>query len=367
MSAIDYAARQAKLWSAVQADAVVLVPGANLRYFSGLTYKMWERPIVVVITTGQFGAVVPAQERAMLDNRSDLNAQVFPWRDKEGYAGAFRALVEALELEDRTLGVDGQAIRFFETQALRKAGVRRDMLDIGEDLLRLRQSKTADEIALIRQAAQITSLALRRVMEWVEPGMSELRIDARVKEELAKAGSSGLAFEPQTLTGPNSALPHGSPGERILQRDDFLQLDFGGRYGGYAADITRTFCLGRPTAEMQKIYDVVLRACEATKAVARPGVACGAVDAAARRVIAEAGYADYFPHRTGHGLGLDGHELPQIAAGVETPLEPGMVFTIEPGIYLPRLGGVRIEDDIVVTESGIEVLTQYPTGLTTLL
>jgi Xaa-Pro aminopeptidase len=165
-------------------------------------------------------------------------------------------------------------------------------------------------------------------------------------------------------TGPNSALPHGMLTDRILGQDEFLLIDYGGRVEGYPADITRTFCLGTPTSEMQKIYDTVLAANQAAIKAGGPGVAMGTVDKAARDVIRAAGYGEYFIHRTGHGLGLNGHEMiPQIAEGVEDVLEPGMAFTIEPGIYVPGLGGVRIEDDVVVTESGLDVLTSYPKRL----
>jgi Xaa-Pro dipeptidase len=198
----------------------------------------------------------------------------------------------------------------------------------------------------------------------VQPGMSEIAIAEWLVSELKKLGSTGLAFDPLVQTGPNSALPHGDLTDRTLQRDEFLLIDYGGSINGYPADITRTFCLGTPSAEMQKIYDTVLAANAAAKAIAGPGVAMGTVDKAARDVITAAGYGEYFTHRTGHGLGLDTHEpVPQIASGVADLLEPGMAFTIEPGIYVPGLGGVRIEDNVVVTERGVDVLTSYPRKL----
>jgi Xaa-Pro dipeptidase len=205
--------------------------------------------------------------------------------------------------------------------------------------------------------------ALDNLLAWVEPGMSERMIAAKLSVELEAHGSQGHAFTPLVQTGPNSALPHGFLSDRILQRDEFLLIDYGGRYENYPADITRTFCIGTPSEEMQKIYDTVRRANEAAIQAVKPGVTCGEIDKAAREVIEEAGYGQYFIHRTGHGLGLEGHELPQIAAGVEERLQPGMVFTIEPGIYIPNLGGVRIEDNVAVTDSGVDVLTSYPKQL----
>jgi Xaa-Pro dipeptidase len=173
-------------------------------------------------------------------------------------------------------------------------------------------------------------------------------------------GAERPSFDTLVQTGVNSANPHGTTTDRALQAGEFLLIDYGCTVNGYPSDITRTFCLGEPTAEMQRIYDTVLRANEAARAVARPGVAMGDVDAAARTVIENAGYGDYFTHRTGHGIGLDVHEpIPQIASGVTDVLEAGMAFTIEPGIYLPHLGGVRIEENVVVTDTGIDVLTTF--------
>ena len=181
---------------------------------------------------------------------------------------------------------------------------------------------------------------------------------------MTEGGGDGLAFDSLIQTGPNSANPHGSSTQRALQRDEFLLIDYGCKIDGYPADITRTFCLGSPSAEMQKIYDTVLRANDAAKAAAKPGVPCEQVDKAARQVIEAEGYGQYFIHRTGHGLGLDTHEpIPQIAGGVDYPLQPGMTFTIEPGVYVPGLGGVRIEDNVLVTDSGLEVLTSFPRSL----
>ena len=205
--------------------------------------------------------------------------------------------------------------------------------------------------------------ALHRLLEWVKPGKTEHEIAAELSRLLKEVGSDDDSFE-MVQTGPNSALPHGSLTHRTLGRDEFLLIDFGGSQHGYPADITRTFCLGAPTEEMRKIYDTVLAANHAAAAVVRPGISCGEVDKAARSVIEAAGYGEYFIHRTGHGLGLEIHELPQIASGVASALETGMVFTIEPGIYIPGLGGVRIEDNVHVTEDGVEVLTQYPRRLT---
>ncbi|NWF69214.1 MAG: aminopeptidase P family protein [Chloroflexi bacterium] len=362
----DFAARQAKLRALLsEADAVALVPGSNLRYFTGLDFHISERPTVAVFTADGLSLIVPELEMPRILARPDLEARPFIWNDREGYQAAFADLVKTLGL--KTLAIDGLTMRAFEMMTLQdgaaQAHSRLRIENVAAGLLSIRAIKEAEEVAAMRQAARISEAALDQVLAWVQPGVSEEAICRRLSEEMQALGAYQLAFEPLVQSGPNSALPHGNSGARALQEDEFLLIDWGAKYHEYPADLTRTFCLGTATAEMQRIYDTVRRANEAGIAAAAPGVACEAVDSAARRVIADAGYGQYFIHRTGHGLGVDTHELPQIAAGVSAPLLPGMVFTVEPGIYIPGLGGVRIEDNVHITESGADVLSSYRKSL----
>jgi Xaa-Pro dipeptidase len=179
-----------------------------------------------------------------------------------------------------------------------------------------------------------------------------------------RAGSQGsIPFAPIVASGPNSALPHATPGDRRLQAGDALLFDWGAQVEGYVSDITRTFALREADSTLFTIHEYVLQANRAARGTAKPGISCAEVDAAARQVIADAGYAEQFIHRTGHGIGLEGHEHPYISASNAQELAPGMTFTIEPGIYLPGQCGVRIEDDVVVTEKGCESLTNMPREL----
>lgn len=360
---MDYAARQAKLIGIMGVDAVAIVPGANMVYFTGLHFHLSERPTIAIFSEKGLTFIIPELEVAKLADRPDLEAQVVAWKDEDGFAGAFKQAMEKLHLHEIAVGVDGQTMRVFEYLAFQNAGVT-DMRNIGRNLLDIRAIKSAQEVESMREAIRLSEQALHRLLDWVKPGMRENEIASELGRLLKEAGSDGDAFSPLIQTGPNSALPHGFPSDRTLGLDEFLLVDFGGKLHNYPADITRTFCLGTPTNDMQRMYDVVLEANQAATAAAGPGVPCGDVDKAARTVIEKAGYGEYFIHRTGHGLGLEGHELPQIAAGVNDLLEPGMVFTIEPGIYIPGLGGVRIEDNVHVTETGVEVLTQFPRTLT---
>lgn len=357
----DYTARQGRISGITGVDAVAIVPGANMAYFTGLHFHLSERPIIALFQPGGAGLslIIPELEVPQVAARPDLDARLFVWSDTDGFTAAFQEAVAALQLDRATLGLDGQTMRVFESMAFRDAGVT-SIKDVGTSLLAIRAIKSPHEVAAIREAIQLSENALYRLLDDVEPGMTERQIAAKLSRLLSEAGSEAESFGTLVQSGPGSALPHGGVSDRALEYGEFLLIDYGGRKHHYPADITRTFCTGQPSDEMQRIYDTVLAANQAAIAAIQPGVPCGDIDKAARDVIEKAGYGEYFIHRTGHGLGLEVHELPQIAAGNDEPLQAGMVFTVEPGIYVPGLGGVRIEDNVHVTETGAEVLTQFP-------
>jgi Xaa-Pro dipeptidase len=198
----------------------------------------------------------------------------------------------------------------------------------------------------------------------IQIGMTERQLAAELSLQLLRHGSDPeLAFSPIVASGPNSANPHAFPTDRRLSPGDVLIIDWGASVGGYISDLTRTFSLGEPDPELVTIAQVVAEANTAARALAAPGVTTGQVDHAARSIIDGAGFGEYFIHRTGHGIGLDGHEEPYIRSGNLLPLTPGMTFTIEPGIYLPGRGGVRIEDDMVITADSCESLSDLPREL----
>jgi len=360
----DYKSRLEALRAIEGVDAVLIVPGSNLEYFTGLHYFLSERPIIAILTEEGLSVIVPKLEVPTLVKRPDLEARPFPWSDEDGYMGAFEDAINELGLRGKTLGVDGMTMRITEMLALQKIDPTIKIKPLERDLIGIRAHKQPDEIEAMRKANEIAEAALDQLIKEVQPGMTERQIAARLEALMVAGGADGLAFGTLVQTGPNSDNPHGHTTDRALQMNEFLLIDYGCKVNGYPSDITRTFCLGTPTAEMQKIYDVVKAANAAGKAAAGPGIAMEEVDKAARKVITDAGYGEYFTHRTGHGLGLDTHEpIPQMATGVKDLLEPGMVFTVEPGIYVPGVGGARVEDDVAVTETGIDVLTTYPRSL----
>jgi Xaa-Pro aminopeptidase/Xaa-Pro dipeptidase len=238
---------------------------------------------------------------------------------------------------------------------------------------RLRVVKDAHEIAMLRRGAQLLGPVAVDILGDVKPGLREQELAAKIDWRIKSGGFERCSFETIVASGPNSALPHAHAGDRVLGEGDLVVLDFGGVYGGYCVDLTRTVAVGQPDAEMVRVYHAVLDAHGAAIAAVKPGVRAGDIDAAARTTLARHGLAEAFGHSTGHGLGVEIHETPRIGprreaagdapAAPDEAIEPGMVFTIEPGAYLPGWGGVRIEDDVLVTSDGVDVLTNVPTSL----
>lgn len=357
----DYASRIAALRAISGVDAIALVPGTNMLYFTGLEFFLSERPVVAIVTADALGVIVPQLEILKLEERPDLSAIAFAWDDEEWYQGAFARALNGLGLLGKRLGVDGMTMRVTEGQAFTGLDPALTLMPVERALIAIRAIKTPEENALQRRAVAISETALARLMAEVRPGMTERQIARRLNDLQVEGGADGAAFGTLVQTGPNASNPHGTTTDRALQEGEALLIDFGCTVGGYGSDITRTFCLGAVPDELQTIHDVVLAANTAARQIAGPGVPMSAVDRAAREVITAAGYGPYFTHRTGHGLGMDGHEpIPQIAGNVDDLLQPGMTFTIEPGIYLPGLGGVRIEDDMLITADGAESMTTFP-------
>ncbi|MCD4685705.1 MAG: Xaa-Pro peptidase family protein [Anaerolineae bacterium] len=348
----------------VGVDAIALIPGANLRIVTGVDFHLMERPLIAVFVPGRDPvAVVPALEESRLMG-CGIPFKTFPWEDGNGPHTALAAAAGDLKLIGKRIGVEGLRMRLLEARLLEEyvLNVTLDPIDSALSLLRLHKDNTA--LTAIREAITISEEALRATLALIEPSMTEREITGLLVIEQLKRGGGKHPFEPIVLSGLQSALPHGEPGERIPRPGEPLLIDFGTTVRGYASDITRTFSIGEPSRRLKEVYAVVQAANAAGRAAARPGVTAEEVDRITRQVIEDAGFGPYFSHRTGHGLGLDTHEDPNIVNGNTQVLEPGMVFTIEPGIYLPGEVGVRIEDDMVITDDGAESLTTFERELT---
>jgi len=227
----------------------------------------------------------------------------------------------------------------------------------------LRASKDAEEIALMEKAQAITDRAFSAILQFIRPGMTEQEIAAKLQYDMLRFGAEKMSFTPIVVSGPNGSLPHGIPGERKVQPGEFLTMDFGCKYGGYCSDMTRTVAVGEPSEEMRKVYQIVLEAQKAGIAATRGGVPGKDIDAAARKVIEDAGYGEYFGHGYGHSLGIEIHEPPNANSRNDAPMPVGAVVSAEPGIYLPGRFGVRIEDVTVLTADGCIDLTKSPKEL----
>lgn len=250
-------------------------------------------------------------------------------------------------------------MRVLELRGIEQAAPEVAVGDATPVIARLRMAKDADEIAAMRAAVRIVEEALRAAIAQIRPGMTERELAAIWDAEMGRAGGAP-SFNTIIASGPNAANPHHSNGDRAFQPGDLIIMDGGAWHDGYASDITRTVALGAPSPEARRIYELVLAANAAGRAAAtQPGATGESIDQAARAVIADGGYGPQFVHRTGHGVGLEVHEPPYIVAGSREPLLVGATFTVEPGIYLEGVGGVRIEDDVLITETGAESLTSF--------
>jgi Xaa-Pro dipeptidase len=338
--------------------ALAIVPGANLRYLAGLDMHMNERLTVAFFPAeGQPAVVLPALEAPRAQAQARLPMRFYTWDDAEGPYAALRRCTGDLGLDGKRIGVEYTTMRVLELRGIEQsAEVQAE--DATPLLASLRMVKDASELAAMREAARIVEEALRAALEQARVGMPERELAAIWDAEMRAAGGE-RTFTTIAASGPNSANPHHTSGERTLQPGDLVILDGGAFYDGYQSDITRTVAVGQPSDEARRIYELVQAANAAGRAAAGPGASGESIDAAARAVIEAGGYGPQFLHRTGHGLGLEGHEPPYIVAGSREPLVPGTTFTIEPGIYLAGVGGVRIEDDIVITADGAESLTTF--------
>jgi Xaa-Pro aminopeptidase len=251
-----------------------------------------------------------------------------------------------------------------QKQAL-DAAVARKVRWVSDDgaVEKLRMVKDADEIAVMREAAEIVTRTFKRTRRILRPGISELELAAEIERDFKRQGAEGPSFETIVASGERSAWPHAHPTRKAIAKNELVVLDQGAILRGYCSDMTRTVFVGRATRRIRLLYQAVQEALEIGKAAARPGAKCSDVDAAARSVLRRKGLARYFTHSTGHGLGLEIHESPRIGKGDDTVLVPGMIITVEPGVYIEGLGGIRIEDDVVVTARGAEHLTTAPRDL----
>jgi Xaa-Pro aminopeptidase len=351
-----YRERQAKLRSAAKArgwEALFVTPSTNLAYATGLSMSRSERlTALLLFSDGPAVLVTPAFEESNVTRDATVD-DVKTWQEDQDPV----ALAAKL-LTGKTVGIEGTTA--YATASLVSTAASSKTEDATPVFEALRSVKSEEELSFIREAGRRTVLAITGTHGRIRRGMTEREVSIILEEEFAKLGVRGDGL---VQFGPSSALPHGGPSDRVLARGDVVLIDCGCRVRGYTSDVTRTVAFGTPSDEVRKVYGIVDKAQVAGIAALDAGKTGEEVDHAARRVIEDAGYGQYFTHRLGHGLGMDGHEQPYLVKGNRKPLVVGNSVTIEPGIYLPGKFGVRIEDDYGVRDKGLASLSVRPTEL----
>jgi Xaa-Pro aminopeptidase len=347
---MDHSLRRKRLaarLSELGLDALLVSHLPNVRYLTGFT--------------GSNGQVVVAAEGSVFltDGRYTEQARhEVPDVDRMTYLEGFERTVGAAigGLGVRTLGFEAHGVTYgaWAKLAERLEGI--DLVPTDDEVEQLRWVKDSDELRMLEHAQEATDQAFEAILERLARGMSERQVALELELAMRRAGADGLSFETIVAFGENAAEPHHEPNHRALDEGDVVKLDFGALWQGYHADMTRTIAFGKPPAELRAIHEIVRGAQQAGIDAARSGVSGAAVDAASRGVIEDAGYGDFFTHGLGHGVGLEIHEGPRLMRGGEQVLPAGTVVTVEPGIYVPGLGGVRIEDMVEVAEDGCRTL-----------
>ncbi|MDP1889467.1 MAG: Xaa-Pro peptidase family protein [Gemmatimonadaceae bacterium] len=360
--------RARALMRANKLDAMMLTGGTSMDYFTGMRWGLSERLLAVIIPVqGNAFLVTPKfeEERALEQARTGplgAGTEVMAWEEDESPYELVAKGLRGRGIATGTLGVE-ETVRWQFSDGAQHALPQMSLVSATSVSAGCRIIKDAHEIALMRLAAQVTLTAYEAAWKSIKEGMTQgefADLVARAHTKLGFTGGAGVQV------GQYAALPHGSVTPQVIREGSILLIDGGCKVEGYSSDISRTFVLGKPTQKMKDVFDIVHRAQTTVLKTARPGIACGDLDAAARTVVVDAGYGPgyrYFSHRVGHGLGMDGHEWPYLVKGNPLPLAPHMTFSDEPGIYIPGEFGVRLEDDLHILDDGAELFTPQSTSL----
>lgn len=341
-------------------DAVLITNRGNLRFFTDFRLNRSANALLVIPQAGQALFLVARLDLERAKKECPLLSTIpFP-EDTPSYLDALREILKPAKI--KTIGVDSSLL-YAQAKFLQELLPNVELLSIDEILLHMRAIKDEEEIQRLKESAKIADKAMQYVLNQAEEGKSELELVGLAKMIIAQEGGEDESFEPFLMSGERTWLPQRVATEKKLSQGELIIFDMGAIYKGYCSDITRTFALGNLSKEQEKLFRVALEAHDKAIQALRPGVEAQYVDRVARSYIEESGYGPYFPHLTGHGLGLEIHELPIIDRGSQTCLEEGMVLTIEPGVYFPGVGAARIEDMILITHDGAELLTSTPRNL----
>ncbi|WP_339146819.1 MULTISPECIES: Xaa-Pro peptidase family protein [unclassified Sutcliffiella] len=328
-------------------DALLITSGKNRQYITGFT--------------GSAGVAVVAEDKAVFITDFRYTEQAAKQCEGFDIVQHKGGLVEEIANVVKDLGITKLGFEqdhvTFSTYLNYKTTIKSDLVPVSGVIEKLRLIKSEQEIKILKEATQIADAAFEHILTYIKPGLTELDVSNELEFFMRKQGAVSSSFDIIVASGYRSALPHGVASDKVIGKGEFVTLDFGAYYKGYNSDITRTLAVGEPSEELKTIYDIVLEAQLRGMRGIKAGMTGREADALTRDYITEKGYGEYFGHSTGHGLGMEVHEGPSLSVKSETVLEPGMIVTVEPGIYVAGLGGVRIEDDTIVTETGNETLS----------
>lgn len=363
---IDYQSRLNVLLESLdqsKLDLAIVTSPASVFYFTGFNSDPHERFMALIADNRnkEFTLFVPALDKEIAAADSSVK-KVIPISDEES---PFSKLETAFGTDIKRIGLEMNIVSMLRHNQLQATFPDASYEDITLDINKLRLNKSRDEVNQLQEAVDIIENVLAEGIKKVHIGMTESELAAELDYLMKKFGAAGPSFSTTVLAGEKAALPHGAPGDRAFKKGDFLLIDFGVlTKGGYCSDITRTFIIGEATDKQKEIYNIVLQSNQAGLNAVKAGVPLKTFDIEARNVINRNGYGDYFNNRIGHGLGIEVHEEPSIHENNDQIAEKGLFFTIEPGIYIPDYGGVRIEDEVYINEDGqAEVLTSFPREL----
>ncbi|WP_019909645.1 M24 family metallopeptidase [Paenibacillus sp. HW567] len=328
-------------------DAMLITSGINRRYLSGFTGSSG-----YVLITGDDSYLLTDFRYMTQAAEQVTGMKVIQHGPK--FIDTVRELLNGANVR---IGFEQDDVTFSAYTAFAAALQPAVLVPVSKAVENLRMFKDEDELAVMQRAADLADATFNHIVKVIKPGMTERDVDLEMEFYMRTHGATSSSFDTIVASGERSAMPHGVASSKVIQNNEFVTFDFGALLDGYCSDVTRTIALGTPDPKLKEIYDVVLEAQLHTLANIKPGMTGRECDALARDIITRYGYGEYFGHSTGHGLGMEVHENPRLSKLADEIMEPGMVVTVEPGIYLSGLGGVRIEDDILITESGIMLLT----------
>ncbi|MBK5462330.1 M24 family metallopeptidase [Peribacillus sp. TH27] len=344
-------------------EAALLTSPDSIFYCSGFLSDPHERLLALAIFGNAEPFLVCPQMEVPDAKQAGWNGDIIGYTDIENPWEKVQQAVSKRGLTMKKMAIEKEHMNVERYEKVQHYFAAPKLVSAEEKLQRMRMIKSEGEMVKIREACRLADVAIEVGVNEIHEGKTEMEILAAIEFEMKKAGVSQMSFSTMVLTGKNGASPHGTPGITKVQRGDLVLFDLGVVFEGYCSDITRTVAYGDINDKQADIYETVRKAQEAAVTASKPGVFCSEIDLTARNIIRNQGYGEYFPHRLGHGLGISIHEYPSLTETNSLELQAGMVYTIEPGIYVPNVAGVRIEDDLYITDTGCEVLTKYPKSL----